>query len=215
MVGNADFVWSATYWSQFRKHSHMLLLWGYQDARHQIGSDDEEDDITGCIVTAIKQRLRQFHTPRWLKQYFVAENEPQPDAIRTGKRRRRTDIRIERNGKGRPEYIFEAKRLHYPKHRREQDYIHEGLQRFISGQYALRYPEAAMLGYIQTDDSVIWQQKIKAAIDTEGHALGLRSRQKDELVLEIFSCEWKSTHQRNNDTVIVIYHILIDCTSVN
>ncbi|MBW1650137.1 MAG: hypothetical protein JRJ44_05590 [Deltaproteobacteria bacterium] len=61
---------------------------------------------------------------------------------------------------GRPEYIFEAKRLKISAH--TAAYIGKnGMERFIDGRYAERYDEAGMIGYIQSDSLSVWKKKIK------------------------------------------------------
>jgi hypothetical protein len=203
----------AEYWSLFRQHAHKLVAWGYADAREKIGPTNEEEDITGFIVEAIQERLDQ-DGPAWCLRYSVKENNPVPGKGLTGKRRKRPDIIVEYVAARRVHYIFEVKRMNAQKNCREDKYLKEGLMRFIVGEYASAYPEAAMIGYIQDRTCKQWATKIKALMKGStdiASGLKLQNVIDDIKIIDEFSDEWKSEHLRDNLMPISIYHIAVDC----
>jgi hypothetical protein len=186
---------------------------GYSDARPQMTCDDDETTVTGYIAEAIQDRLEAPIQPKWYKYYNVKDDPPIPTKGRTGRGRRRLDIILESTyWTERPKYCFEAKRLRkngFPVSR----YVgSEGMACFISGSYAARYPEAAMLGYLQSDSVEFWQEKVTAEIDRKASELRLRPPQHNVKVITAFPNEWISDHDRDEvEHPISIYHILLEC----
>src|SRR5947209_8149388 len=160
-----DPVWFNTYWPPFRQHVHELLAWGYEDARSRITQDHEEEDMTGFIAEAIQERLIASDCPRWCEHYALKENNPVPGKGRTGKRRKVPDFIFELTVPPRPEYIFEAKRLRSNSSFREGYYFHKGLARFLHEEYASKYLEAGMIGYMQCDTSEEWIGRLKKYLE--------------------------------------------------
>lgn len=135
-----------------------------------------------------------------------------------GKDRRKTDLFVEFVGwKGRPEYVFEAKPQNYCKtHQRTGYYVgSEGMERFLAGEYAdytAEYPEVGMIAYVLSDSVEIWQERLKRSIDRRRVPLRLLS-QKEITVIDEFPFEWCTQHHRSSaNTVLNIYHVLLDCT---
>jgi hypothetical protein len=129
-----------------------------------------------------------------------------------GKARPRPDIIIESTVRGRPEFVFEAKRLRKAGFGAGKYIGDDGMGRFISGLYAARYDEAAMLGYVQSDSLVHWRDRIQSAINDDSKRLRLRLPQRDERVIDAFPLEWASEHDRDStNRPISIYHVLLDC----
>ena len=211
MTSEHDETYFGVYRNLFRLHVHQLFAWGYSSARHMIKSNNEEEpNITGFIKVAIRNRL-VTNDPPWCVHYSISEDVPVEVINRVGRSRPRPDIIIETNMGNRPEYIVEAKRLRkngYGPHR----YIDaDGMGCFISGLYASKYAEAAMLGYVQSDSLSHWQNLVKKAINDNAKLLCLRS-QKDETVIGVFPLEWSSEHDRHGiSQPIRLYHILLDC----
>jgi hypothetical protein len=205
------------YWSSFRRHAHQIIMWGYQDAERKIKSKNlekywKEEEITGFITAAIQDRLRASDCPRWCSHFSVKEENPVPSINLAGKKRKRTDIIIEYTKNRRPEYIFESKRLLKNKCK-EDAYILKGLLRFVDGQYASRYPEAGMIGYVQSDSLDYWMGKIQIAIEAEpssSYNLNPVNSQKPLMPSDTYSLGWSSQHKRKYQGEIVIYHILLD-----
>jgi hypothetical protein len=186
---------------------------GYSDAVYRIKSNNEEETaITGYITNAIKNRMRDINCPSWCKYYFIQDDPPLESEGRTGKRRRRADIIIESNISGRPEFIFEAKRLRKNGYGIDKYIGEDGMGCFINGIYGARYDEVAMLGYIQSDSLVFWKTNISHEIEKNNKILELDGYQQDISVISDLPLEWISTHKRKGITHSVrIYHILLDC----
>jgi len=129
-----------------------------------------------------------------------------------GKSRPRTDIFIELGSRGRPEYIFEAKRLRTNGYGAGKYTGIGGMGCFTEGIYAEGYHEAAMLGYIQSDTLIEWKTRVKKSITKNAVSLYLQSTQYDEVVIPENPLEWVSEHERKNGKGSVrIYHVLLDC----
>lgn len=161
--------WNYAYDNFFRRDAHQLLAWGYEDARYQIKADNEETDITGFIAEKIENRLDDPNTPERFDSYFLSEDRLIPGNA-TGKSRRRLDLVVECS-KAKPhlKYIFEAKRLSKGKVT-IGDYVgKDGLQRYVYGIYASQYPEAAMIGYIQSDNSDYWLNELQRKFDNDSN----------------------------------------------
>lgn len=205
---------SSFYNFAFRRDVRKLLAWGYEDSREKINSKREETEITGFIVEAIDNRLVAPQTPDEFDRYTVSEDKPIPSNSLTGKSRRRLDIVIENNlGKARLKYVFEAKRLFTVSHPIGKYTGSEGLQRFITGQYASQYPEAGMIGYVQNRTSDYWQEQLHDSfINDKSNTLHITAHlNKIEILLSLPN-EWLSKHRRNDNSAIDIYHIFLDCT---
>ncbi len=203
--------------ARFKKQAHLLVHWGYEDARHRIQrpentKDKEETSITGFLAKAIKDRLYSFEQARWLRRFSVHEDPSVETDGRSGKRRPRVDLIIESTSKGRCEYIFEAKCLKKRTHPVSGYTGLDGMGCFVSGKYARRYDEAGMLGYVQSDSLAEWKDKVKRKIDRDAEKLNLTGSQRDEQVIDAFPLEWVSEHNRNSvGRPITVYHILLDC----
>jgi len=205
-----DLNYFGSFSNAFRIKAHILISWGYQGAVSRIESDShEETTITGYISEAIKNRLRAFNCPGWCEDFSVMENRPTEKEGCKGKYRPQPDLIIEGNMRGRPEYIFEAKRLNKAGFSTGKYLGEDGLGCFLSGKYAARYDEAAMLGYIQSDSPEYWQKEIQGKIN-QGK-LGLLSvGQAAEIVYDL-PHEWLSIHKREGvKRPISIFHILLD-----
>lgn len=192
------------YWNFRRIHVHLLVAWGYLEAKPQIVQTDKEDDITDFICQAIERVILSNRAP-WCSEYEVHEQKPISGGSRTGPDRRKTDIIIRfLTESQRPTYVFEAKPLNYPKgYQRENNYIDNlnGLGRFIKGEYAdytSNYPEVGMLGYVLSDTPEKWRDRLIKAIDTKRMDLRLRNLQKDIRIIDAFPFEWASEHDRDS-----------------
>lgn len=203
--------------SAFRIGAHTLINWGYRGALSRIEHNShEEPAITGYIVEAINNRLRAFDCPVWCEDFSVMENRPEEMEGHEGKGRNQPDLVIEGKMRGRPEYIFEAKRLKKNGFGSGKYLGKDGLGCFLSGKYAARYNEAAMLGYIQSDSPADWQTEIRDKINREQTPLNLISPTQDIEIIGDFPYEWKTIHRREVIArSITIYHILLDFRSKN
>lgn len=197
----------------FRMHAHQLLAWGYQDAVQRIRvEDDEEPSITGFIASAIEERFRAWDCPSWFRSIDALDERPQDMKGTAGKSRPRTDLVVRGTGRGRPEYVFEAKRL--SRGRREaSEYVgSKGMGCFVSGYRASRYNEAGMLGYVQSDSLMYWRSEVCRKVNEIRDVLELTCDQWDVSVMSSFPVEWVSEHGRASvGRRIRVYHILLDC----
>lgn len=204
--------WFQFYNGSFRKGVHQLLAWGYQDARFKIRATHEEEEITGFIWEAIKARLDDPTTPPKFKYYDIHEEEHVRQSQRSGKSRQRLDIVATCSFKlPRPEFVFEAKVLRkngFPISKYTGD---DGMLCYIRGNYAEKYPAAAMIGYIQSDTPKRWFTELKRKFDSDEGSLLIQKHLRKVKVLKSFSDEWVSTHGRQDNTPIEIFHIFLDC----
>lgn len=199
----------------FRVQVHQLIAWGYEDARRRIQSNDEQEPaITGYITKAIKDRYCALDCPRWCSHYFVRDDPPEEQEGKSGRDRPRVDIIIEANFPGRPEFMFEAKRLRKRGYGVGKYLDSGGMGCFTSGLYASRYDEAAMLGYIQSDSLTYWRDEILRKIKKNSSKLRLKLSPQDVRIIDTLSMEWISEHERDSvGRSITIYHILLNCCS--
>ena len=197
-----------------KKQIHQLIAWGYEDSRIKIKSDnDEEPAISGFIVESIVDRLRALNCPAWCKYYFVQEDRPERVQGRSGKSRLKPDIVIEANFAGRPEYVFEAKRLRKNGYGVAKYVGPAGMGCFVSGLYAARYGEAAMLGYVQSGSLEHWKDEVKNAINKSETELELNLPQREVEIIDALPFEWVSEHRRESiGRTVTIFHILLDFT---
>lgn len=197
--------WQA-YAPAFRRDAHQLIAWGYRDALPRIHCDNQEEEITGFIAEAIEDVLLNPSTLRRFDRYSLKDEKPVRGEGRTGKRKRRLDIVIERTGRPRANYIFEAKRLKQSSHPLRVYIGSDGLGRFVTGAtYAAGLPEAAMIAYVQNRQPQEW----KADLD---EAIAPIQLEQSNTVEELETC-WFGRHQRTDGTAIEIHHIFLDCTA--
>jgi hypothetical protein len=199
----------------FRRDAHQLLAWGYQDVLPQIHCNLTEEEITGIIVEAIEKRLDDPSTPEKFDRYSIDEEKPISVEGRKGKKRRRLDlVVVSGHSRPRPKYIFEAKRLRkngYP----ISEYVgKDGLQCYIKGIYASQYPEAAMIGYIQSDAAIYWENELKRRFNHDpNNDLCIKQILHKTQVLTSLPDAWVSEHERVVSGSITVYHIFLNCSA--
>jgi hypothetical protein len=198
------------FWAAFRRHSHNLLAIGYREALPRILTEPEEEtDITGYICAALKKWFRA--NPGKYDGFDVHDDPHVELAGKTGKRRPRADIIITYTAGIRPEFCFEAKRLHRTKARASHYTDEEGMGCFISGRYASSYAEAAMIGYVQTDTLERWHGELQARVQKQVVELNLESTEAAVNFASAFPLEWVSTHRRDVHGPVRLFHIILDC----
>ena len=208
-------IWGSYNDSGFRINAHQLLAWGYEDALPQIHGNLKEEEITGIIVEAIRERLDNPRTPKKFRRYDIHEEKPVAVEGRTGKKRRRLDLVIvSGHNCPRPQYIFEAKRLRKNGYPISKYVGKEGLQCFIKGVYASQYPEAAMIGYLQSDNAVYWETELHRSFKDSPDLCVKQLLQKAQ-VLSSITDVWTSEHERTGNDSIIIYHIFLDCSAAS
>ncbi len=201
----------------FREDAHQLLAWGYLAARHLIAPEREETEITGFIAEAIRAKLNSPDIEERFDRYSLQEDNPVAGERRIGKRRVRMDIIIESSfRKPRPQYIFEAKRLCRP-NQTLGDYLGgEGILRFLQGRYAADCPEVAMVGYVQTDTISYWAIALERRFDEDSaNQFRITEKLSKTGIISHLADEWISKHQRENQMLITIFHIFLDCSALS
>lgn len=199
----------------FREKVHTLIVLGYVEAtrRAKLNHTQDETEITGFICEAIDAAFCRLDAPNWYRYYSVYDDPHVRGAKRAGKHRLRADIIIKWHSAGRPEYVFEAKRLSRNTHEVSKYIGADGLGCFVSGSYAGRYDEAGMLGYVQSDTLVYWKDKILRSLEKKADDAGvlLQSPQRDVCIIDELPTEWISRHCRPTvGRPIAIYHILLN-----
>lgn len=208
-----------SYTERFREDAHQLLVWGYSDTRAQIKPDQEETTITCHIADAIEDRLSATTTvtPKRYNRYSVKVDNPVRGEGREGKSRRRLDIIVELTTiRPRPRYVFKAKRLSSKSHPIGKYTGDDGVLRFIESRYAADCPEAAMVGYVQSDDAGFWNAKLQGEFDADtANRFRIQQKLRRQVVLASLPDEWLSRHGRTTGSPIFLYHIFLDCKLVS
>ncbi len=133
-----------------------------------------ENDLTKRLVKLLSC-CPEYRTgpiePHW-ESHVVAFDEDKPEI--TG----RVDIKFS-CGRGIETYFpVEAKRLYvtYPKGAKAslvKDYIDDGMMRYVTGKYASKMTEAAMLGYVCDSTVPVAKKALSADVDKEAGKLRL------------------------------------------
>jgi hypothetical protein len=199
----------------FRRVAHQLLDWGYQDALLEIHCNLMEEEITGLIAEAIENRLDDPSTPEEFNRYSIDEEKPIAVEGRKGKKRRRLDLVVVDNaGRPRSKYVFEAKRLRKNTHSIGKYVGEDGLKCFIKGVYASQESEAAMIGYLQSDNAAYWETELKRSFeDDSGKNLYIKQHLQQVQILSSMPDVWVSEHERGLSNSLTVYHIFLNCSA--
>ncbi len=201
------------YRQAFRKKVHRLIAWGYQDAKAKCGPKEEEESITGYISDAVELRLDDPGIPSDYNSIGIHEEKPHGGDGRKGKGRYRIDIQFkDSSSRPRARFSIEAKRLKTGGFPIGAYTGNEGMECFLNGSYARNEPEVAMLAYVQNKEFAYWHRQLHSKFDNDA---GLKRTIKRELkavevILEL-PHELLSEHNRNGASVVMIYHIFLDC----
>lgn len=195
----------------FRRDAHQLVVWGHQGASANINSDSAEEEITGAIVEAIRDRFDELDA--YFDRYSIAEELPLAVEERVGKARRKLDIVIEDSkSKPRSRYVFEAKRLKKNAFSIGRYVGEEGLLCFVRSIYAARYAEAAMLGYVQSGTVEYWSQELKRRFDDDKKNEMLVLKTIKQVQVEGCPDVLVSKHERKENAAITLCHLFVDCS---
>lgn len=199
----------------FRRDAHQLIAWGYQDALPSIHCKLLEEEITGLIVEAIENKLDDPFTPERFDRYSIDEEKPIAVEGRQGKKRRRLDlVVVSGHSRPRPRYIFEAKRLRKNGYPIGKYLGKDGLSCFIQGVYSSQYPEAAMIGYIQSDIASYWESELQRSFNKDlNNDLCIVKLLQKAKVLSSMPDVWLSMHKRTVGDIITVYHIFLNCSA--
>jgi len=198
------------YRAAFIRNVHLLLYMGYVRLNLKSFHDADEPDISGALCKAIEEALDDPQSDGWVDDFEVHDDPPVHQEGRTGKRRRRVDIKLSsRIERPRLRFCFEAKRL--GKHSGVDKYLGpDGLTRFLDGSYGAEHDSGGMLGYIQSDDCTLWADKLKRGIETVKHRLTNDGGWRRLKVCEQIKHTYRTKHVRHQRLgEIIIYHTLL------
>ncbi|MBF2052236.1 MAG: hypothetical protein IGS03_02085 [Candidatus Sericytochromatia bacterium] len=204
--------WANKYHEIFLERVHQLIVWGYQDICSQsFGSDTAEEEITGALINAIKNRLNRSDLPIAYRRYFVEEEQPINEFGRTGKHRQRLDIVVTNcENQPRPTFVFEAKRLKTRTHTMGKYLGPEGLMCFIKGEYAANDSVAGMLAYLQDKNPDYWERQLKQGLQPSRAKLQLENSLQACQMHADLPHEWETRHQRTHGQPIRILHLFLE-----
>jgi hypothetical protein len=163
----------ALYRSAFVRHCMVLIVRSHSNLNRNSLDTAEEPHITGELVKGARNLLESANAEPWMEDIEVLDDPPQELAGRYGKARPRIDIEFVQTIHGRrPRFHIEAKRMY------RSDSVNEyfgpgGMQMFVGGQYALEWPSAAMLGYVQSENCSTWLRRLASAFDTRRQRLDI------------------------------------------
>ena len=193
------------YWCAFRRKSHRLLHLGYSEALPKIRRHSPEENISGIIEENCQNLLdRGLCFDPEFRDVRVKNEKPINGGKRFGKDRFKIDIIIHEPHQNKPPavFAFEAKRLRTGTHGIGKYVGSEGVGCFLRGDYVTEMPEAAMIGYIQNQETAYWKDQLEVKLD--------QTIKPIKIIPEIQN-EWISQHPRNTGNPISLYHIFLDC----
>ena len=207
------------YLTVLREDAHLLLAWGYADARSKLRAARDEYDLTGLLADAMDKRINNPLTPDRFSLYSVHNERPVSPSSEMGKDRPKLDIQIERCGiRPKHVYTFEAKRMRDDAKASASEclaqYLGEnGVGRFISGKYERESSEAAMLGCVQAHTPEFWMRLIEKAFQDDpvnGRFKIADGFRRCSIIAEIPD-EGSTVHRRISGSRIRLLHILLSC----
>ena len=198
--------------------AHELLWWGYEAARPHLHQNQDEESITTDIFVGMQNKLNEPDLDLSYNRYEPHKEWHVVKGVRTGKSCKRIDVVVRfTEPRPRQKFCFEAKRLKTNGHG-IGDYIGaEGMGCYLNEDYAEDDPEAAMVGYIQSDDSARWFSELQKRYKRD-NGNGLQCVSPSAVALQPIRMhsniteEWQSEHTRPTRGNIVLYHIFLDCT---
>jgi len=150
----------AIYRQAFVRNCFILLIRGYAGLKPHALRAAEEPHITGEIVRSIREVLEAENAEPWMQDFEIYDDPPQNVPGRFGKYRPRIDIEFVHVSRGRrPRFHIEAKRLYRP-HSIKEYFGDNGLGMFVAGIYAADESSAGMVGYVQTENSRAWLNRL-------------------------------------------------------
>ena len=191
---------------------HQLLKLGYERLDRSVYRAAHEEEISGDLADAIDFVLDD-RAYDWMDFFSVHNEAPIRDPKRKGKRRRRVDVRIDSAlQRPRTRFPFEAKRLGdgYD----EEKYLgHEGLGRFLRGEYGRTEDRAGMLGCVQSGEPDGWAEQIRQKLDESPRKYRVvdGGNWQHSPLVDGLEHTYRSIHGRERaDTPIDVYHTLLD-----
>jgi len=202
----------AVYRQAFVRNCFILLTNGYARLKSHDLRNAEEPHITGEIVRCIREVLEDEKAEPWMRDFDIHDDPPQNVPTKFGKQRPRVDIEFIRVLRGpRPRLHIEAKRL-YRSGSINEYYGDEGLGMFVAGTYAAGEPSAAMIGYVQTKNSVDWLGRLTKGFKRRVTHLSVCEMLRPAGDYQDIGAIHVSGHQRASAALgrIDIYHLLLE-----
>lgn len=203
-----------SYQYSFISNIHKLIKNGYLEVRQHITSFEPEENISGLLRDEIEKFCNEPSAPNWVDGMEIHNERPENSrqikgsSVRKGKSRQRTDLVFVFTIRPRLRFVFEAKRLNT--NHNEAAYCGiSGLECFINEEYAREDDIAGMLGYVQDNTIANWNQAILSK--TQSHSSHIKNSVPD-VILQYFPLEWSSTHTCKSGKLILVYHLLLDCS---
>jgi hypothetical protein len=203
------------YASQFCRHCHQLIAWGYRRIQTEDHRQSHEDFITQRLKESINAVLDEEGLPDWAEHYSVIDQAPVSVPGRTGLERPLIDVEI-KSAEVRPRavYHFEAKRFRRADSHSVSAYLgKDGLGMFLTEQYGLTGVEGGMLGYVQSDSPVYWAKKIGRKLQPGrpgNHCLTADGAWVEARLTADFEHTFRTRHNRPTLGEIAIHHTLLD-----
>jgi hypothetical protein len=149
--------------------------------------------------------LKEENSPNWADNFHVQEQRPHAPHGEIGNQRKKLDIFICGNREeGNLNFCFETKRLN--KTTGDEDYFgNNGIQRFLSGIYPINAcGEAAMIGYIQTENVLHWKKWLKEEL--------INSKFRKNSIIPELEDTFRTCHQSlsTNEGDVVLFHVLLN-----
>ena len=203
------------YATQFRRHCHQLIAFGYGEIRGEDHSGSDEDFITQRLKETIQAAQRERTLPRWAERYFITDQAPVSVPNRVAKERPKIDIEIESTeSRSRPVYHFEAKRLRIDRSDSVSEYLGPaGLGMFLKELYARSGDEGGMLGYVQSESPDYWANAIRSKVQRdpkETHQLTDDGMWTATCLITALKHTYTTRHSRPTLGNITIHHTLLD-----
>ncbi len=195
----------------FLKRVHQLLKLGYDQLTPADCCGEQEETITGFLVEAIDGILSD-QAEGWMQFFSIHEDPRVHNRLRTGKRRRKVDMRVDSSlSRPRTRFSFEAKRL--GKTHRVSTYLgNDGMGCILTGAYARNDDEAGMLGYVQSGTLQQWADKIRSKLETDPSRYNMpeHGRFSGEKIVNGLDHTYRSNHDRPSvGRPVSIFHTLL------
>jgi len=202
----------AIYRQAFVRNCLVLLLRGYAKLKPSDLQAAEEPHITGEIVRCVRESLEAHDAELWMQDFEILDDPPQNTGGKFGKNRPRIDIEFVRAVRGpRPRFHIEAKCLY--RSGSVNDYFGAtGLSMFIVGTYADKEAYAGMLGYVQTEDSQAWLNRLTHGFVRRTNQLRVCETFRSAADYQDIAAVQISGHDRTSRALgrIDIYHLLLE-----
>jgi hypothetical protein len=191
---------------------HQLLKFGYDRLVSSDYSCTDEPSLTQVLVQSMDNVLIEppSEIEDWSDFFHVSDDPPENTGGRTGKRRKRVDVRVSTGQRPRQHFRFEAKRLNSSASTAE--YVGtEGLGCFVSDEYAAEDDDAGMLGYVQSNDEQIWAERLKDRITADSVRLRVTKdgHWKPHSLPGAHPHLYRTRHMRDSGREISILHTLL------